>query len=309
VKPPDALSRAASLVNGQPDPLQNASEISSAIEPQVAEVLLRAMAQNREQRFKSAAEMRKALNGTDQATTATSRGEAATVLFPPQAPTVANSTQLTAQKTAAKQPTNIAGETTVIRDQGAASRKRVSPSVIAATALVVLCLGFGAFYALQRRSNSTPITQVTISPPATVQPTATPSPQIPETNAIAEKAAAEEAKKAAAAEKAATRTEKTARTAEKKSASSAKKESKDAATDEGHNKVVVPEEPDIPDPDVPTPPRGRPKVTRAGGVTIRNFPDGTQLITTPDGNRVLVTPDGKRRIFRRGEKVDRRRLP
>src|SRR5467141_3386574 len=49
VKPPDALTRAAAIVNAQPDPLQRADEVNPAVGPQVAAVLQRAMAQNREQ--------------------------------------------------------------------------------------------------------------------------------------------------------------------------------------------------------------------------------------------------------------------
>ena len=62
VKPADALTRAASLVNGQPDPLQPAHEVNSAVPQAFSNVLARAMAQNREQRFRSAAEMRRALH-------------------------------------------------------------------------------------------------------------------------------------------------------------------------------------------------------------------------------------------------------
>src|SRR5918994_659082 len=51
VKPPDALTRAAALVNGQPDPLTPANAISANIGSQVASVLARGMSQNRDQRF------------------------------------------------------------------------------------------------------------------------------------------------------------------------------------------------------------------------------------------------------------------
>src|SRR3982751_4041233 len=81
VKPPDALTRAAALVNGQPDPLMKASEANSVVAPEVDHVLARAMAQNREQRYASAAEMSKALKATEQATTIVNRGEAKTVLL------------------------------------------------------------------------------------------------------------------------------------------------------------------------------------------------------------------------------------
>ena len=38
VKPPDALTRAAAIVNGQEDPLRPANEIDSSIGPEVARV-------------------------------------------------------------------------------------------------------------------------------------------------------------------------------------------------------------------------------------------------------------------------------
>src|SRR5258705_7361617 len=81
VKPPDALTRAAALVNGQPDPLTPANEISGNIGPEVASVLARAMRQNRDQRFPTAAAMRAALKGTGEVATLVGRTEAATVRF------------------------------------------------------------------------------------------------------------------------------------------------------------------------------------------------------------------------------------
>src|SRR5438132_7276534 len=48
VKPPDALTRAAAIVNGQPDPLQPANEVALQVNSAVAGVLAKAMAQNRE---------------------------------------------------------------------------------------------------------------------------------------------------------------------------------------------------------------------------------------------------------------------
>src|SRR5215467_9293076 len=65
VKPPDALTRAAAIVNGQPDPLQPASEHNPAVAQQIDNVLAKAMAQNREQRFSSAAEMRRTIKETN----------------------------------------------------------------------------------------------------------------------------------------------------------------------------------------------------------------------------------------------------
>src|SRR6266568_9274254 len=93
LKPPDALTRAAAIVNGQPDPLQRADQINKAIEPEVAALLERAMAQNREQRYASAVEMRRALQASGETTVVTGRSEAATILLPSAAPTVSASTR------------------------------------------------------------------------------------------------------------------------------------------------------------------------------------------------------------------------
>src|ERR1700704_1857150 len=51
IKPPDALTRAAAIVNGQADPLLPANAVNPAVSPGFAEVLRRAMAQNRDQRY------------------------------------------------------------------------------------------------------------------------------------------------------------------------------------------------------------------------------------------------------------------
>ena len=79
-KPPDALTRAAALVNGQPDPLAAATDLNPTVAPEVSAVLQQAMAQNREQRFATASYMRKALHRTEQTSTIVNRSEAVTVL-------------------------------------------------------------------------------------------------------------------------------------------------------------------------------------------------------------------------------------
>ena len=62
VKPPDALTRAAALVNGQPDPLALASVANQSVSPDIDTFLSKAMAQNRDQRYASAADMRRDLH-------------------------------------------------------------------------------------------------------------------------------------------------------------------------------------------------------------------------------------------------------
>ena len=61
VAPPDAVARAAAIVNGQPDPLRPANEINPQVSPQVANALQQALAQDRNRRFASAAVFRRAL--------------------------------------------------------------------------------------------------------------------------------------------------------------------------------------------------------------------------------------------------------
>jgi len=61
VKPPDALARATALVSARPNPLKPANEINSAVGPELAEILTRAMAQNPDERYGSATEFREAL--------------------------------------------------------------------------------------------------------------------------------------------------------------------------------------------------------------------------------------------------------
>jgi serine/threonine protein kinase len=61
IKPPDALARAAALVNGQPDPLKPAHEIQPSVGAEIAGILCRAMAQNPLERYASASDFREAL--------------------------------------------------------------------------------------------------------------------------------------------------------------------------------------------------------------------------------------------------------
>lgn len=61
IKPPDALTRAAALVQSRPDPLRPADEVHWAIGPEIAAILKRAMAQSAEDRYQSARDFRDAL--------------------------------------------------------------------------------------------------------------------------------------------------------------------------------------------------------------------------------------------------------
>ena len=58
VKPPDALTRATAVVNGQPDPLRPAHQVKDNVTPALSTALMRAMALNIDQRPRTASEMR-----------------------------------------------------------------------------------------------------------------------------------------------------------------------------------------------------------------------------------------------------------
>jgi hypothetical protein len=300
VKPPDALTRAAALVNGQPDPLVKASEANPAIPPEVDPVLAKAMAQNREQRYASAAEMQKALHATEQASTIANRGEAQTMLFPPAAAkTVATPTQTVARD---ETVTARAGETTVVRT---GPRRRVWPWVVPAAALLVLACGVFGFYALQHRNSD--VVQLTNSTPTPLEssPVSTPAVAPPENkNDNAQHVEGPTAQSTPAPKK----PEKTARKDEKKQAEPDEEEPRGESDKQGHE-----EEP----PDVPTPPnfRGPARLRRGqvemlpGGVMIRHFPDGSQIISTPNGMRVMITKDGKRQVLTPARPNRRRTTP
>jgi serine/threonine protein kinase len=62
VKPPDALERAAALVNSKADPLRPANEVHRAVGSEIATILCRALALNAEDRYPTAHEFRGALS-------------------------------------------------------------------------------------------------------------------------------------------------------------------------------------------------------------------------------------------------------
>jgi serine/threonine protein kinase len=66
--PPDAVARAESFVNGQPDPLRPANEVDPRVPARVASVLHAALALRRDDRPRSAAAMREALRDATRAT-------------------------------------------------------------------------------------------------------------------------------------------------------------------------------------------------------------------------------------------------
>ncbi len=297
IKPPDALTRAAALVNGQVDPLRPASEVNTEVAPGVDVVLQKAMAQNRDQRYSSAAETRRALQGTEQAATVANRGEAQTVLFPPPPPTASAATQQVAT-----QDTVSTGETTVVRGAKVDGPRRLLPWALSAVAMLVLAAGAWGFYALQHRNSST------LQLPNAAGPNESPAANYPSTGATGD-AATKPGTDAKSTTSDKTEPKNVQSEPKKKPAPQPKPAGRSGEVRVAEHPPTEPDVPETPNTRLPNIPRRGRANTRveAGGTVIRNFPDGTQMITTPDGTRILVTPDGQKKVLRLGERMNRRK--
>src|SRR5919205_989482 len=78
--PPDALTRATAVLNGDPDPLRPAGDAAAHVPAGVSEVISRSMALSAARRFNSAEEMRAALRDAAQSAGQTSEASAAATL-------------------------------------------------------------------------------------------------------------------------------------------------------------------------------------------------------------------------------------
>lgn len=302
VKPPDALTRAAALVNGQPDPLVPANQISGNIGPEVANVLMRGMSQNRDLRYATAAGMRAALQGSGEVATLAGRSEAATVILPPAATTTA----ATIAESAGPSPA-ASGETTVVQP-----RKRPGVPSWAIAAGVVLLIGavLGGYLAFQRKNDTaiaTPTPAAAQASPAEAQPTQ------PVTTTSVGPSVSNTVNEAKKIESAGKRAEQSAKKTEAAATNTQKPTTQETA------------------PTVPTPPKinapgqqasgvnsdmfpdGVPATGSTGarrrqsGVLVRKLPDGSTLMITPDGTRTLIMPDGTRKVVR--PSLRRRQVP
>lgn len=311
-KPPDALTRAAAIVNGQTDPLQPANQVNPAVTPAFAEVLRRGMAQNRDQRYANAAEMRKALHsGSDE--TIAFAGEAATVLLPGQ------STQVVAPAgtIVSEQPTMLSGETTVLRTAPAPAKKRTNRWLVGGAVVVLAIAAAAMFYAFGRSGNSSPVglPGVTPSPVSSIQ-VAQPSPSATESRSAAAATGdpeKEQAQKEAKKQEAARKKEQAEKQKEVDEAKAAEKSDRAARSRRSAAGAEHPEAPTPPDTsvDVPNPnrtgPRGRPMVrTRRDGAKVMVTPNGTRIITYPDGSTQVIPPGP---VFRPGPGARARRRP
>ncbi|MFZ0063948.1 MAG: serine/threonine-protein kinase [Pyrinomonadaceae bacterium] len=301
VKPPDALTRAASLVNGQPDPLQPAHDVNSGVPQAFSNVLARAMAQNREQRFRSAAEMRRALHQEGLESTLTNRSEANTVLFPTAAPTPTltdEAARATVGFVAHTKPPTIppTGETTLVAKP---EPRRGARWAMIAVALVLLVGGAGGYYAYQKRKAATVVALPT--PSTAPSPAATPTP--PENQATTGEGAAVnsvsvDTKKVEADKQQTANDGKQVRKEKPKQKVTTAKQTDTVEVDGDDGEEFQPARPPVPNtPNVDYSQLPNRERLRRQGITVRTLPDGSQLMTTQDGTTILTKPDGTRRII------------
>src|SRR5712692_6044753 len=195
VKPPDALSRAGAIVNGQPDPLPLANTVDAHVSRAVAAVLNRGMSQKRDDRFASAALMREAFRAASAS--GIELGDAAAVLGSGAAAysgasTVASdkATRLMGEQTRAagnEARTLLAADATKVR--GATRREAVTAVrstsgakgprawLAAALLLIVVAGGAGGFYVYRarRQANVAAPSQIPIQP---AEPSQSPTPSV-----------------------------------------------------------------------------------------------------------------------------------
>ena len=333
VKPPDALSRAGALVNGQPDPLLPANKVAPQVSSAVANVLSKAMSQKRDDRFASAVLMREALRIASVA--GRELGDAVTGLATGAAGysganTVASdkATRLMGEQTRAassEAQTLLAADATKVR--GATSGGEVATVVrpangrgsrvwLAAALLIVLIAGgAGGFYVYRARRQALQAVAPAQTPTQPAAPSQSPitSAAVPTASPKANDSKAE--KKVESSRRAVTPKQ----PADNTQASKSNNSEPGSLPAIGHEADRNPDrrgDPNFgPPPQNQRPfdplrnPRGRqPGHPPAGEMpTVRTLPNGTRVVTQPDGTRVMTGPNGRVRVIPPGEKPIRRR--
>jgi serine/threonine protein kinase len=312
VKPPDALSRAAAVVNGEPDPLPPASTLAAGVSNAVANVLTKAMSQKRDDRFTTASEMRQAFQLASGVP-----GDAETLMAPvyttgglggsEQATRiVGGQTQRisTASSGASEAQTLVAGDSTSVRNTNPDATTVVRPPqrssrnqwLMAAIALIVLAGGAAAFLAYRGRNPSQQTQQTVNQPEAT--PPATP-------NATPAQASNSPSPAIAQPETARTQTErsKSATTVQRSPAkkTSTEEDDEDAdvpkTQDEGHDPSRRDQNPRWPKQGDFDPFKNPRQPNHPPTPEIKNLPNGGKMIKQPDGSIILIGPKGRTRVI------------
>ena len=338
VKPPDALSRAGAIVNGQTDPLSPANRVTAQVGASVAAALSKGMSQNRAERYSSATAMREALRDAarhpiHEATTVLTSGSAA--FAGANAVASEDQTRLAGVRTrmdGSEARTLVAGDTTNVRRTmlGAETATVARPAfagrssrvwLAAAGLLILIAGGAGGFYAYRARRNAA---QQTI-PPASAnpaqaadsnQPTSAPNNSVQtEPNKTSEtkidKAKVDSSSERSGATKSSART-----TAEPGNATKIQPNERSAPAHENNRNPDSNRNPNVAPPTQlpPSDPlrnsqsRPQPHPPGTGDLpTTRTFPNGTRVVTQPDGTRIVIMPNGATRVFPPGERPNRRR--
>jgi hypothetical protein len=338
VKPPDALSRAGALVNGQPDPLLPANRVAPQVSRAVADVLSKGMSQKRDDRFASAVLMREAFRTAGLS--ASELGNAETVLASGAAAgsgagTIASDkpTKLMGQHTQAvgsEAQTLIAADATEVRGvpargetvtavRATSGAKGSRPWLAAGLLLIVVVGGAAGFYVYRaRRNQAQNPSPVSPSPAQANQPDETGSTSAGNSDSGTATTKTESKNEKAKAETASQRAAPTRQSTEKSTASTPAKSQtengqavahgQDRSPDRGRNPNGPPPGPSPFDPSRNTQGRqpGHPPGT-SEVPSVRTFPNGTKVVTQPDGTRIVTMPNGTTRIIPPGERPNRKR--
>lgn len=146
VKPPDALARAAALVNSKTDPLRPADEVYRAVGPELAAILCRAMAQNPEDRYPSARAFREALWRVGRSETRITKNSThASVAVPAS---IASGDRTVVRRTLddANDPFDRYSILKPTETAWLIPKPSLSPNVIAAIVTILLAVAVGTFY-------------------------------------------------------------------------------------------------------------------------------------------------------------------
>jgi serine/threonine protein kinase len=143
IKPPDAMVRAAAVVNGGADPLRPANEIHEAVGPQIAAILNKALAQKPEERYSNANEFREALRrmGRTRAGEGKVERKAASKSERASASETIHISEITSLRGPAEQVVNLAL---------VGSAKRFGPAGATAVLAAIVTLAAGILYGSQR---------------------------------------------------------------------------------------------------------------------------------------------------------------
>jgi serine/threonine protein kinase len=140
IKPPDALERAAAVINSEQDPLQPANKIYAAVGPQVATILSKAMALRPEERYANATDFREALRRVG-------RIDIGPVNVQMSAPAKADSQ---VEVTVVRQKDRPGPRLAMVESQ-----RHFGPAALAALLLLVGIVAFASFYNSTERNPTT----------------------------------------------------------------------------------------------------------------------------------------------------------